>query len=74
MATGVYHVWASSGDSQALQPVDAEVTVLLRVPEEPAALPTGHGSNRLDAYIQQAQTLQPVPEPIQLRGVGRATL
>lgn len=55
-----------------LQPVDVDVTVLPRSPQEPSTVPSE--SHRLDLYIEQAQTTQPVPDPIQLRGVGGATL
>lgn len=60
------------GDSLLQPPVDAEVTVLLRRQDPPAPPPTE--SHRLDVHIKQAQTEQPVPDPIQLRGVGTTTL
>ena len=58
---------------QDLLPVDAEVTILLRNPQEPAPSPP-EKNHRLNAYILQAQSPQVVPDPIQLRGVGSTTL
>ena len=55
------------------QPVDAEVTILLRTPEEAIVAPPS-ASCRLDAYINQAQVVVPTPDPIRLRGVGTTTL
>lgn len=54
------------------QPVDADVTVVLRSPQEPPIPPAE--THRLDALVELAQTAQPVPDPIQLRGVGSTTL
>ena len=54
------------------QPVDAEVTILFRSPEEVSASPSV--SSRLDTCISQAQIAVPTLDPIRLRGVGTTTL
>lgn len=54
------------------QPVDAEITILLRSSMEPAISPAQ--SCRLNEYITQARTEPHVPDPIRLRGVGMTTL
>lgn len=54
------------------QPVDAEVTILFRSPEEAYVSPSA--SFRLDACISKAQIPVSNPEPIRLQGVGTTTL
>ncbi len=54
------------------QPVDAEVTILFRSPEEVPVSPSA--SCRLDTCISQAQVVLPTLDPIRLRGVGATTL
>ena len=58
---------------QDLLPVDAEVTILPRISQDPAPPPSAE-NHRLNPYILQAQSPQVVPDPIQLRGVGSTTL
>lgn len=62
-------------NSHDLQPVDAEVTILFSSSLEPRIPPVQvESSRRLNACINQAGMVQPVPDPIRLRGVGTTTL